>query len=124
MNKNLDIKGIKFGRLTPIRYLGNNKNHVQIWECECECGKHIQTLRASLLQGNTRSCGCLNDESRHKKRTQDNCVCPTCGTSFRVKPSRLKMKMAKTILFSMQDHILVLWVIHYQIQIGTRLYGL
>ena len=90
MNKNLDIKGMKFGRLTPIRYLGNNKNHVQIWECECECGNHIQTLRTSLLQGNTRSCGCLNDESRHKKRTQDNCVCPTCGTSFRVKPSRLK----------------------------------
>lgn len=53
----------KFGRLTIIKELDERtKQRGRIYLCECECGNIIKVPRASLVTGNTRSCGCLQKE--------------------------------------------------------------
>ena len=52
-----DLTGKKFGRLTAVRI----HSHAPIrWECNCECGAKHVTLSASLVNGRSRSCGCLS----------------------------------------------------------------
>lgn len=47
----------RFGRLTPIEWLGNGK-----WNCQCDCGNIVPVLTYNLTSGNTKSCGCLQKE--------------------------------------------------------------
>jgi hypothetical protein len=57
MGKHINLIGEKFGRLSPIKYIGNSK-----WLCECDCGNEVVVLTACLRNGNTKSCGCYNRE--------------------------------------------------------------
>jgi len=61
MNKFIDLIDKKFGKLTPIKYLGNH-----IYICLCDCGKKKNILKYNLVSGNTKSCGCLNIEKTTK----------------------------------------------------------
>lgn len=54
--KNID--GMKFGRLTAIKY-SHNKNQKRIMECVCICGKKVYSSVSDLVSGHTKSCGCL-----------------------------------------------------------------
>lgn len=56
----------KFGRLTVIRYIGENNNKQRLWLCECECGNKKVLPTRYLTSGNVKSCGCLlSDISRN-----------------------------------------------------------
>ena len=75
MSKFIDRTGQKFGRLTLIERVENNKfNQVQ-WKCRCDCGKEVIVKAYSLTTGQTKSCGCLKKEQdfiniikvKHKK---------------------------------------------------------
>jgi len=57
MGRFTDLTGQKFGRLIPIKYLGNYK-----YLCICDCGKEKIIYKYSLTNGDTKSCGCLNIE--------------------------------------------------------------
>jgi hypothetical protein len=63
MKKIIDMTGLKFGRLTVIKYAGNEnlngKRKYCKWKCLCECGKEKIILRSNLITGSTQSCGCL-----------------------------------------------------------------
>jgi very-short-patch-repair endonuclease len=48
-----DISDRKFGKLTPIKYLGKKS-----WLCHCDCGNNKVILSANLLNNSTISCGC------------------------------------------------------------------
>lgn len=61
-----DLTNQVFGRLTVIGFYGRNKYHHAIWLCRCVCGNEKCVNASSLSTGKTRSCGCLNDEQRHK----------------------------------------------------------
>lgn len=52
----------RFGRLVAIEKLERAKDGHLIWKCKCDCGNYINVLSNSLLQGHTKSCGCLNKE--------------------------------------------------------------
>ena len=55
-----DLTGKKFGRLTVIkRSFPNNKYNHSRWLCRCDCGRTKVVMGSSLIQGNTKSCGCL-----------------------------------------------------------------
>lgn len=54
-----DITGLKFGKLTVIKYMGLDKFMKAQWYCECECGGSIITNTSRLTGGRTTSCGCL-----------------------------------------------------------------
>lgn len=56
-DRKMDIVGQKFGRLTALEPAPKKK-----WLCRCECGRTVLVVRASLLKGGTRSCGCLRRE--------------------------------------------------------------
>jgi len=53
--------GQKFSRLTTITYI-NNK-----WSCICECGEYTEVPSYQLVNGNTKSCGCLKTEIASQK---------------------------------------------------------
>lgn len=61
-----DLRGVLFGRLTPIRYLFTNENRQAVWECQCSCpAKTLKNVSTpNLEKGTTKSCGCLYKESR------------------------------------------------------------
>jgi hypothetical protein len=57
-----DLTGQKFGRLTVIKQDANLKTRVR-WKCKCDCGQIVSKLACTLVNGGTRSCGCLNIET-------------------------------------------------------------
>lgn len=66
MSKKVDLTGKKYGRLTAIRRTSERKRGRIVWECLCECGGAKKTDTDQLTTGNTKSCGCLQRESRSK----------------------------------------------------------
>ena len=63
MNKRYkDLKGMKFGRLTAIDYLGSNKHGKSVWNCKCDCGNYKQVVSSNLINGFSQSCGCIKKE--------------------------------------------------------------
>ena len=69
LRKCIDLTGQKFGRLTVIKRVKNDKHGGSMWLCKCDCGT-IKTIRGnSLRQGLTVSCGCYQKEATVKSQT-------------------------------------------------------
>jgi hypothetical protein len=67
MRKYEDEVGSKFGRLTIVAYAEGG--HPRKVVCRCDCGVVKTILRASVITGNTSSCGCLNlDKIRERNK--------------------------------------------------------
>lgn len=56
-----DKRGMRFGRLVVIGYVGGSK-----WLCKCDCGNEKIVSTSALNGGRTISCGCV-----HKKRASE-----------------------------------------------------
>ena len=63
MDNKFNLKGKSFGRLTVIENDRMEKG-VRWALCLCECGKESDTRVSDLRSGNTKSCGCLYQETR------------------------------------------------------------
>lgn len=86
MPNRVSYVGRTFGRLKvikdgPIALIGTRPTKASTSICLCDCGKEITVLNNSLRIGNTKSCGCLNDEVRRatftthgKSRTKEYAV--------------------------------------------------
>ena len=59
-----DFTGLPFGYYTAIRQDGCNSKGVPYWLCRCRCGNERRVLVYHLLDGSTKSCGCLQRERR------------------------------------------------------------
>lgn len=63
-----DLTGSRFGRLTVLEKAGvrgqGKRGSRSLWRCRCDCGNDIIVIRNSLVGGNTRSCGCLEQENK------------------------------------------------------------
>jgi len=68
MGKIRDLSGKKFNRLTVISFVGH-KNKKRIWECVCDCGIRVHKIAGDLINGHSKSCGCLRSESTKINRT-------------------------------------------------------
>lgn len=59
--------GKRFGKLVIIKYSYSEKkstgNFYAYWECLCDCGNIINVKLPYLLNGDTKSCGCLSESS-------------------------------------------------------------
>lgn len=64
MSKVKDISGQKFGRLSVVRFAGSNHLKHATWEVLCSCGTQFIVRSNDLVQGRTKSCGCLQKENR------------------------------------------------------------
>lgn len=58
--KRIDIEGVKFGKLTPIKRVHhNNDKHLNHWLCKCDCGNEVIASTGSLRRNKHLSCGCI-----------------------------------------------------------------
>jgi hypothetical protein len=57
--KSLELAGRRFGRLTVIAEAGRDKHGNILWKCRCECGSEKKLMGFTLVNGHTKSCGCL-----------------------------------------------------------------
>lgn len=65
MGKALDLTGRRFGKLVALTRGSDkiSKNRIYIrWLCQCDCGGTVEVIGPTLLNGNTKSCGCLQRE--------------------------------------------------------------
>lgn len=67
MGQKENLLGKRFGRLFVIaehEHIGVKKK-APAWLCQCECGSEPKAIKAEYLKnGDTKSCGCLNEEVR------------------------------------------------------------
>lgn len=65
-NPRKDYVGKVFGRLTVLSRAADiprpSGKVIQAWNCLCECGKETTVRAVGMLNGNTKSCGCLRAE--------------------------------------------------------------
>lgn len=73
MTKRVEMIGKTFGRLVVTEEAGRSKKMEVLWRCVCECGNEIVAGGVNLRRGNTKSCGCLRNDtasamfSKHRK---------------------------------------------------------
>lgn len=75
-----DITGMRFGRLVAlelVRTEQKGKYSYRYWRCQCDCGKERITAQRYLLDGGSKSCGCIIGQH---KRTHGG----TGTTEFRI----------------------------------------
>jgi hypothetical protein len=77
--KTIDETGNRYGRLTVVCRAGSTKRHMARWLCQCDCGGVSIVRGADLRNGNTKSCGCLEQETRVRNGYQR--MRPTHGMS-------------------------------------------
>lgn len=60
----IDMVGQRFGRLVVTEYAGKRRKDQTgaLWKCKCDCGGEKLVPRRSLINGTTKSCGCLAAE--------------------------------------------------------------
>jgi len=76
-------KGIKFGKLSPVRMCGINRNGVWLWLCQCDCGGQRKVSSISLVSKKVTSCGCLCKLNRQNMATFFTpAFCRQCGTTY------------------------------------------
>lgn len=75
MAKNMDLTGVRFGRLIVLSKesdsLVRNGRKTKRWKCRCDCGNEIVTNERTLKDGRTKSCGCLQKERARDANFQD-----------------------------------------------------
>lgn len=65
--KKLDLVGQQFGSLTVIREHSKSRTGLIKYLCQCRCGKETSVFSTHLIQGNTKSCGCLRPIGKMRK---------------------------------------------------------
>ncbi len=62
-----DLSDMVFGRLTVLYSVSDGGR--KKWACLCDCGNQVSVVASSLLNGDTRSCGCLKSEKTAQRST-------------------------------------------------------
>lgn len=66
LRKERELSGNQYGRLLVIKKDNNYKKHRSYWICKCSCGNFKIVRQDHLLNGDTKSCGCLEKENLKK----------------------------------------------------------
>lgn len=79
-------KGTRFGRLVVLERLDNKiistkktTTSIPMYLCECQCGNQVEVQGRYLLDGRTKSCGCLRQKNFMEKNTHGNLVLSPYG---------------------------------------------
>jgi hypothetical protein len=67
MGKFVDMTGQRFGRLLVVSRAADNKWIQVKWLCRCDCGNEKSVSRRELINGDTKSCGCVRREVTSKR---------------------------------------------------------
>lgn len=77
MSKFKNLTGMRFGKLTAVKIVKNCEHKCKsvIWQCKCDCGNIVNVRSSNLINGHTKSCGCIRKEiimNRDKERAIHN----------------------------------------------------
>lgn len=64
-----DLSNQRFGRLLVIKDSGKRFHGSVVWTCHCDCGNDCDIPATSLVNGNTKSCGCLHSDIIRKQQS-------------------------------------------------------
>ena len=64
-----DLTGQRFGKVTVLSRVANNKHGRAVWLCKCDCGNEKEIPAANLKSGRTTSCGCYSGGLKRKTGT-------------------------------------------------------
>ena len=70
-----NLKGQKFGKLTPLYPTFKKDGNHMYWMCQCDCGNTKEVASNHLQRGSVQSCGCIKTsigESNIKKILEEN----------------------------------------------------
>lgn len=71
MYKIENLVGREFGNLKVLRYVGQSKDYINLWECQCSCDeKTILIVPKNRLMNGQKSCGCLRKKALSEKRSK------------------------------------------------------
>lgn len=85
MGTKLELIGKKFGKLTVIKFFDTTKHNKTRWWCRCDCGKELPVIGSLLVNGNTKSCNCLQkDYAKKAFKTHGFCSNGTRATEYRI----------------------------------------
>ena len=59
-----DLTNQRFGKLVALYPTAKRLRRSTIWHCRCDCGRVKDISANNLVQGSTRSCGCLQQGRR------------------------------------------------------------
>ena len=59
-----NITGQKFNMLTALEFVEMGGRKGSIWRFRCDCGNIVERPATSVMNGNAKSCGCLNHISK------------------------------------------------------------
>ena len=63
-----DLTGVRFGRLIVVEATNERRYKNIVWRCLCDCGNVSYVSAPNLINGYTKSCGCLKiDLAKSKK---------------------------------------------------------
>lgn len=65
----IDLTNCIFHKLTVIGPIGRSSDRKILWLCRCDCGNLVSVRSKSLINKETRSCGCLRSTSAIKTHT-------------------------------------------------------
>lgn len=72
--KTIDLTGEKFGRLTVTKRIGRDKWKHLMWLCKCGCGKEVVVYGMHLVNGRSKSCGCLRKKINRRRKIKPELV--------------------------------------------------
>lgn len=84
-----DLTDGKFGRLTALKFTGRDKHRHLQWLCCCDCGNITTVSQANLMNGHTKSCGCLKRERKGSKNVSYG------TTHWRLRQDKTKPKLCQ-----------------------------
>lgn len=64
-----DLTGNRYGRLVVVERTDQRIGHCYLWRCRCDCGQEKLVRTYALTHGQSRSCGCLQRETRERDLT-------------------------------------------------------
>lgn len=64
-----DLSSRKFGRLTVLKKASYRHRTNPVWICRCECGNQTAVIQENLLNGHTKSCGCLSKDTASRNNS-------------------------------------------------------
>lgn len=65
----IEMKGLRFGKLTVIEPVGKNNYKSLMWRCKCDCGNERIIDGSGLRAGRNKSCGCSSPRFSGDDRT-------------------------------------------------------
>ena len=78
-----DLTGQRFGRLVALEPVGRDKRGLIMWRCKCDCGRECVRASSLLLEGITRSCGCLQKDTVSSRMITHGHSCSSTYYSWR-----------------------------------------